>query len=82
MPPIILAGVARGSTDDADELFSQHEKLTSFLSAAGIFPVAYASDGTEIERKLQRRIASSSTTKELRIGSSTPELAFTTGRHT
>lgn len=77
IPPIILAGVARGSTDDADDLFDQHARLVALLVEAGIVPVAYASDGTEVERKLQRRIVSSTATKDISVGNSRTDLAFT-----
>ena len=53
---MILAGVPRGSTDDADDLYAQHCQLTELLAQADIVPVAYACDGTEVERKLQRLI--------------------------
>ncbi|KZV80253.1 hypothetical protein EXIGLDRAFT_630566, partial [Exidia glandulosa HHB12029] len=54
VPPIILAGKARGETDTGEDLLQMHDDLVALLSSHGVFPLAYAADGNETERKVQR----------------------------
>ncbi|KAH9849428.1 hypothetical protein C2E23DRAFT_737305, partial [Lenzites betulinus] len=60
VPPLLLAAVARGGKENAQELFNIHTKLLEHLHALGIHPVTHAADGTEVERVLQRKIIASS----------------------
>lgn len=59
IPPIVIAAVARGSKDDAAELFKIHQQVTEMLDEEEMFPISYSSDGTEVERSLQRLIIDS-----------------------
>lgn len=59
VPPILVAAVARGSKDSAEDLQDLHFRLTDLLHTNGIHPVSLSSDGTETERKLQRLIIGS-----------------------
>lgn len=56
MPPILVAAVARGSKESAEDLGDMHFQLTDLLHQSGIHPVSLSSDGTETERKLQRLV--------------------------
>ncbi|KZV71006.1 hypothetical protein PENSPDRAFT_685015 [Peniophora sp. CONT] len=56
IPPILVALVARGGEEGAEELFVMHKRLTGLLHAHGLHPTSCASDGTETERKLQHLI--------------------------
>jgi hypothetical protein len=58
VPPQIVAAIARGSEDDADELVSMYDKLVSLLHEAGIYPVSLSADGTDVERTSQHIIES------------------------
>ncbi|EJD37182.1 hypothetical protein AURDEDRAFT_129656 [Auricularia subglabra TFB-10046 SS5] len=64
IPPIIIVSEARDSTDDAEALFKLHKQVWGMLRDAHIHPIAYAADGTETERKLQRLITQSATSTD------------------
>ncbi|EIW63281.1 uncharacterized protein TRAVEDRAFT_161459 [Trametes versicolor FP-101664 SS1] len=56
VPPLLLAAVARGGKENAQDLLDIHNELLGHLHAHEIYPVSYAADGTEVERALQRKI--------------------------
>ncbi|KAF8803503.1 hypothetical protein BYT27DRAFT_7259964 [Phlegmacium glaucopus] len=59
IPPILIAAVARGSSEDAEGLHLMHIKLADLLHQQNIHPVSLASDGTEVERRTQSLITDS-----------------------
>ncbi|KAH9935430.1 uncharacterized protein B0H18DRAFT_1082220 [Fomitopsis serialis] len=56
VPPIIIAAITRGSRDDAESLTKMHLEVVQLLNNAKIYPVSFASDGSDVERSLQRNI--------------------------
>ncbi|KAJ2915314.1 hypothetical protein MD484_g5089, partial [Candolleomyces efflorescens] len=57
IPPFMIAAVARGSSDTANDLKAMHDQVVSLLHSHHIFPISGACDGTETERSLQGIIA-------------------------
>ena len=53
IPPILIAAVARGSSENAEGLYEMHVRLADLLHQQNIHPVTLASDGTEVERQTQ-----------------------------
>ncbi|KAF6742097.1 hypothetical protein DFP72DRAFT_1109656 [Ephemerocybe angulata] len=65
IPPIVIAAVARGNKDTAEDLEAMHNKVAALLHERDIHPVSGASDGTETERALQRLIVHSADDRKL-----------------
>ncbi|KAH7910134.1 hypothetical protein BJ138DRAFT_1114345 [Hygrophoropsis aurantiaca] len=59
IPPILIAAVARSSTDTSESLAQMHFKLSEMMHAVGLHAVSAAADGTETERGAQRIIVAS-----------------------
>ena len=59
IPPILIAAVAQGSSEDAEGLHQMHIKLADLLHQQNIHPVSLSSDGTEVERQTQDLITHS-----------------------
>lgn len=56
IPPIILAAVVRGGSERATDLKVMHDQVITLLHNAHIYPVSLSSDGSEVERSVQRMI--------------------------
>lgn len=77
VPPLVLAAVARGSSDDASVLTEMHFQLVDMLHAVHIYPVSHAADGTEVERSTQRNIENRARSfREYIIGTPIPDLTL------
>lgn len=59
VPPTIIATLARGGKESAEDLLRLHNRVIGMLRDKGLHCVSQAGDGTEVERKLQRMIVTS-----------------------
>ncbi|CAK5278910.1 unnamed protein product [Mycena citricolor] len=65
VPPILIAAIARGSSETAPELAQMHLELLNLLHSHNIHPISMSSDGAEVERSVQRTIAETATTYDV-----------------
>lgn len=56
MPPIVVAAIAHGSTDNAVQLKQWFDDVITHLAANKLYPITYATDGTETERPCGRLV--------------------------
>lgn len=59
VPPLVVAAIARGGRERADELLELHTNLITLLHSHSIHPLSLCADGSVVERNLLRSVVNS-----------------------